>query len=159
MSNERRHRPLRIGIVGFGYIGTTVGEQFHRHSDAIVAALCDLDGAVRDEVGRQFDVSADRQYATYEAMLTETPLDAVLVGTPHMHPYEQVLAALDSGCHVYCDKPLTTDLERASDQPLSMMVRPENLLRTTGRQYRWDRDPPWVPPGQRDSRPYDSSGV
>jgi len=63
---------------------TTVGGQFHRNPDATVRAVCDLDdAALRDEVGRGFGVSADQQYAEYEAMLAEASLDAVLVGTPH----------------------------------------------------------------------------
>ena len=115
MSDDDGSRPIRIGIVGLGYIGTTVGGQFHRHPDATVRAVCDLDAALRDEVGRGFGVSADQQYAEYEAMLAEASLDAVLVGTPHTLHYEQVVAALDRGHHVYCDKPLTTDLERARD--------------------------------------------
>ncbi|SEV84930.1 Gfo/Idh/MocA family protein [Natrinema salifodinae] len=115
MSDDAASRPIRIGIVGLGYIGTTVGGQFHRHPDATVEAICDLDAALRDEVGQAFAISADRRYAEYETMLADAPLDAVLVGTPHTLHYEQVVAALDRGYHVYCDKPLTTDLERARD--------------------------------------------
>ncbi|MFD1562137.1 Gfo/Idh/MocA family protein [Haloarchaeobius amylolyticus] len=154
MSNESRYRPLRIGIVGLGYIGTTVGGQFHRHSDATVTAICDLDETVRDEVGHQFDVSAGRQYTEYEAMLAEAPLDAVLVGTPHTLHYEQILAALDRDCHVYCDKPLTTDLERARDLAAraarsnrTVMVGYQRHLQTafrTARERFADRDPRWL---------------
>ena len=34
--------------------------------------------------------------------------DIVAIGTPGGAHYEQILAAIDRGCHVFCDKPLTT---------------------------------------------------
>jgi predicted dehydrogenase len=154
MSDDDGSRPIRIGIVGLGYIGTTVGGQFHRHPDATVRAVCDLDAALRDEVGRGFGVSADQQYAEYEAMLAEASLDAVLVGTPHTLHYEQVVAALDRGHHVYCDKPLTTDLERARDladrvdrSDRTVMVGYQRHLQTafrTARDRFADRPPEWL---------------
>ena len=154
MRDGSRQRPLRLGIVGLGYIGTTVGGQFHRHSDATVSAICDLEADVRDEVGHAFDVPEDRQYASYERMLADAPLDAVLVGTPHTLHYEQVRAALEQGCHVYCDKPLTTDLGRARElveiverSDRIVMVGYQRHLQTafrTARRRFADRDPQWL---------------
>ncbi len=105
--------PLRIGVVGLGYIGTTVGTQFHRNPDAKIGAVCDLDENLLNEVGNRFDVPPHHRYVDDERMLDEAPLDAVLIGTPHALHFEQVMRALDRGLDVYCDKPLTTDLERA----------------------------------------------
>jgi hypothetical protein len=65
--------------------------------------------------GPEFDVPAQRRYGAYEAMLEGASLDAVLVGTPHTLHYPRVVAALERGWHVYCEKPLTTDLGRARD--------------------------------------------
>ena len=105
--------PIRIGVVGLGYIGTTVGAQFHRNPDAEISAVCDPDEYRLDEVGIRFDVPPHYRYADDERMLDDAPLDAVLIGTPHTLHFEQVIRALDRGLDVYCDKPLTTDLERA----------------------------------------------
>jgi len=81
-------------------------------------------------------------------------LDAVLVGTPHTLHYEQVVAALDRGHHVYCDKPLTTDLERARDladrvdrSDRTVMVGYQRHLQTafrTARDRFADRPPEWL---------------
>jgi predicted dehydrogenase len=43
-----------------------------------------------------------------EALARHSP-DLVAVGTPGGAHYEPILAALESGCHVYCDKPLSVD--------------------------------------------------
>lgn len=128
MHEEGDTEPLRIGIVGLGYIGTTVGEEFHHHPDATVQALCDLEPDRLTEVGATFGVPSDRQYAEYTAMLADGGLDAVLVGTPHTLHYDQVVAALEEGCHVYCDKPLTTDLDRARDLTDRAERRSETLM-------------------------------
>ncbi|ELY51736.1 Gfo/Idh/MocA family protein [Natronolimnohabitans innermongolicus] len=146
--------PIRIGIVGLGYIGTTVGEQFHRRADATVKALCDLDADRLATVGPTFDVPDDSRYTDYETMLETEPLEAVLVGTPHTLHYEQVVAALERDCHVYCDKPLTTDLERARDLAEraeagaeTLMVGYQRHLQTAFREARErfaDSPPTWL---------------
>ncbi|MDF9746168.1 Gfo/Idh/MocA family protein [Natrinema salsiterrestre] len=154
MSDGAPSRPIRIGIVGLGYIGTTVGGQFHRHPDATVRAICDLDADRLESIGDEFDVPDDRRYAEYPAMLEDRGIDAVLVGTPHTLHYEQVVAALDRGCHVYCDKPLTTDLDRARDLTAraersdpTVMVGYQRHLQTafrTARERFTDHEPRWV---------------
>ncbi|MFP8955882.1 Gfo/Idh/MocA family protein [Natrialbaceae archaeon A-CW3] len=116
MSTRPTHQnPLRIGIVGLGYIGSTVGGQFHRQPDATVAAVCDLSTDRLQAIGDRFSVPDDSRFGAYPTMLEDAELDAVLIGTPHTLHYEQVVAALERGLHVYCDKPLTTDLEHAHD--------------------------------------------
>ncbi|WP_408958184.1 Gfo/Idh/MocA family protein [Natrinema sp. 74] len=154
MSDSATSRSIRVGIVGLGYIGTTVGGGFHRHPDATVHAICDLDAEQREAVGRDFAVPAERRYAEYAAMLEESTIDAVLIGTPHTLHYEQVLAALDRNWHVYCDKPLTTDLERARElaslaerSDRTVMVGYQRHLQTafrTARERFADREPTWL---------------
>ncbi len=106
---------LRVGVVGGGFIGTTVGGEFNDLQDATVVALADVSDEAREEAGEQLAVSPAKQYKSYESMLDGESLDAILIGTPHTLHYEQVTAALDRGLHVLCDKPLTTDLDRARD--------------------------------------------
>lgn len=154
MREDRSSFPLRIGIVGLGYIGTTVGGQFHRHPNATVQALCDLDTDRLAETGAEFDVPDDERYTDYATMLETAPLDAVLVGTPHTLHYEQVGAALERDCHVYCDKPLATDLEHARDltrraeaSDRTLMVGYQRHLQTafrTARERFRDGSPNWL---------------
>ena len=106
---------LRVGVVGGGYIGTTVGRLFNLDPRSTVTALADIDPETRRTAGESLYVGEGSQYEDYFEMLDAENLDAVLIGTPHTLHYEQVTAALDQGLHVFCDKPLTTDLERARD--------------------------------------------
>jgi predicted dehydrogenase len=111
MNTDRLH----VGIIGTGYIGTTVGGQFHHHPDATVEAITEIDADRRTTAAERFAVADDALYEDYREMLAGTPLDAILVGTPHTLHHEQILAGLDEDLHVLCDKPLATDLDHAKE--------------------------------------------
>jgi predicted dehydrogenase len=106
---------LRVGVIGGGYIGTTVGRLFNQDPRSTVTALADVDAETRQTAGETLYVGGGSQYEDYREMLDAETLDAVLVGTPHTLHYEMVTAALDRNLHVFCDKPLATDLDRARE--------------------------------------------
>ena len=107
--------PLGVGIVGGGFIGTTVGAGFRDHEAARIVAVVDIDESTLQEAGSKLGVAPDARYTDYETMLAADAerLEAVLIGTPHTLHYDQILAAFDQDLHVLCDKPLTTDLDGA----------------------------------------------
>lgn len=154
MPSTPPEEPLRVGLLGLGYIGTTVGEEFHHHDGTTVASVCDVSPEAREEGGDRFSVSESARYETDERMFDEAALDAVLVGTPHTLHYEQVVMALERGLHVLCDKPLTTDLEqardlhrRARDGEQVLMVGYQRHLNpefATARERWTDTDPRWM---------------
>ena len=47
--------------------------------------------------------------------LEELRPDVVAIGTPGGAHHEQILAAIGHGCHVFCDKPLTTSAETSKE--------------------------------------------
>jgi predicted dehydrogenase len=106
---------LRVGVVGGGYIGTTVGAQFNTDPRSTVTALADVNPETRRTAGETLYVGDGSRYEEFREMFDAEPLDAVLIGTPHTLHYEMVTAALDRDLHVFCDKPLTTDLQQARD--------------------------------------------
>lgn len=109
--------PLKIGIVGGGFIGTTVGAGFRDHSRAEIVAVVDIDEPTLHEAGDTLGVDPTARYTDYETMLAaeSEQLQAVLIGTPHTLHYDQTLAAFEQDLHVLCDKPLTTELAEARD--------------------------------------------
>ncbi|MGB0580576.1 MAG: Gfo/Idh/MocA family protein [Limisphaerales bacterium] len=76
-----------------------------------VMALCDVDGRNMAKVKQEF-TKVD-EYVDYRKMLERKDLDAVVVSTPdHTHAVAAA-AALRSGRHVYCEKPLTHTVSEA----------------------------------------------
>lgn len=120
--------PLNVGVVGGGYIGTTVGAEFYATPLAEVQAVTDVNESTLADAGWLLDVDGDHQYTDFREMYDSEDLDAVLVGTPHTFHYEQVRLAMERGMHVLCDKPLTTDLDRARDLADLAASREEVLM-------------------------------
>lgn len=105
--------PLRVGVVGTGFWGTHVAEQFVDHPDATVVALADVDEGSREEAGKALGVDPGHHYEDEEAMRETEHLDAVQVTSPHALHQDHVGDALRRDLHVFCEKPLTTGTGRA----------------------------------------------
>ena len=101
---------LNIGVVGLGRLGQRHAENLaHRVPNANLTAVCspvekELDWA-RETLGAQ------HCYADYAALLAHPGLDAVFLVTPTALHAQQIIQALQAGKHVFCEKPLSLDLE------------------------------------------------
>jgi predicted dehydrogenase len=101
-SNER----IRLGVIGVGNRGDQLLDALVCHSDADIAALCDVYepylGAAQKKVGGKA-----RLYHDYRQLLEQKDLNAVVIATPdHWHAL-QFLAACRAGKDVYVEKPLS----------------------------------------------------
>src|SRR6202020_2511634 len=80
-----------------------------------VVSLCDVDKrmlahAAEMTATRQASKKTPRTYSDYREMLKEKDLDIVLIGTPdHWHALNMI-AAVESGADVYCQKPISVDI-------------------------------------------------
>ncbi len=99
-----------MAVIGCGPIGNLHAEAISRSPYATLVAVCDLDAQRREAAAERFKVASFEQV---DKLLAAEKLDAVTVATPdHLH-VEPALVALASGCHVFCEKPLATDLADA----------------------------------------------
>ena len=94
---------LNVGIVGVAGQGAfSVGQL---KGIANIAALCDVDE--RKLAAAQKEFPAAQGYRDFRRLMDQKDLDAVVVATPdHTHAVAAV-AVLQSGRHLYCEKPLT----------------------------------------------------
>jgi myo-inositol 2-dehydrogenase/D-chiro-inositol 1-dehydrogenase len=101
--------PLRIGIAGLGRIGRRHAEQLARRTrGAALVAAC---SPVADErAWAQRELGVERVHERYEALVDDAQLDAIVIATPTALHAEQTIAALESGRHVFCEKPLALDV-------------------------------------------------
>lgn len=107
---------MRIGIVGFGYMGRMHFANWNRCPDAAVAAICeknpDLLNDLKKPIGniagaeQPADLSGVRLYSTIADLLKNEKLDAVSITLPtHFHE-DAAIECLNSGVHVLCEKPM-----------------------------------------------------
>ncbi|MFB6189286.1 MAG: Gfo/Idh/MocA family protein [Halapricum sp.] len=115
MTRNKDAEPVRIGLIGCGFLGGVLGESFAAAERSTVVALTEVDAKRRRTVGTDLGVDSAHQYSDYEAMLDGEQLDAVSIATPHTLHYDQIVAAMDRELDVLCEKPLTTDLDDAVD--------------------------------------------
>lgn len=93
---------INIGVVGITNQG---GYDLSNVSTQNIVALCDIDDNFLKGTGAKYP--AAKTYNDYRRMLEQKDIEAVVVATPdHTHAVATV-AALQSGRHVYCEKPLT----------------------------------------------------
>ena len=94
---------LRVGLVGAGLVGQAEhafylweGERF------AFAALADASSSVRTAVGARYGIG--ELHADIEGLLA-CRLDAIVIAAPDPFHPALVVAALDAGLHVMCEKP------------------------------------------------------
>ncbi len=105
--------PLRIGLVGCGAIARRVHlPLLYGRPDVRVTALAESDPDLLAETVQQF--RGAEAYATIEDMLGEAALDAVIVTLPTGLHATAACAVLDSGRHLFLEKPLATSIEDAA---------------------------------------------
>jgi len=104
---------VRLGIIGVGNMG-----RFHlrrllaaHEREAEVVALADPDENEMARARELLDRRRCRTFSDYRDMLEMDGLDGVIICVPnHLHA-EISVAALESGRHVLCEKPIATTLE------------------------------------------------
>lgn len=102
---------VRVGIVGVG-IGSYHAHGYSKLPNVEIAALCDIDVDRLKRTAERFGVK--KVYTDYEIMLAEEELDAVSVCTPNVLHAPVAIAALEAGCHVLCEKPLSVNAEEGA---------------------------------------------
>jgi len=101
---------LKIGIVGLGRLGRRHAENLLRRvpGAALVAACSPLESELtwaKEKLG------ISHLYRDYEALLPHDGLDAVFLVTPTSSHAKHIFQALRSGKHVFCEKPLSLEME------------------------------------------------
>ncbi|SFB83771.1 Predicted dehydrogenase [Halobiforma haloterrestris] len=101
--------PVRLGVVGLGFMGRTHATNAAELGHEVVTGA-DLSEEARASFAETFGAET---YEGFEAMYDAADLDAVAVATPNAVHEPAVVAALERGYDVLCEKPLADDLEGA----------------------------------------------
>ncbi|MGH2545202.1 MAG: Gfo/Idh/MocA family protein, partial [Ardenticatenaceae bacterium] len=120
---------VRLAIVGCGTISQLNAPGYLRHERCEVAVLCDPLRERAEQRAKQWGISP-RIYTSYEEVLNDSQVDAVELLTPtFLHP-EQIIAGLDAGKHVSCQKPISVSIAE-TDEITKAVKRAKTRFRIT----------------------------
>jgi predicted dehydrogenase len=118
---------VRLGLLGCGSRGTAVSTSFSQNTTAQVVALADI---FPDQLaaGRshfdQLNASLGRQPVdskllfhgphAFEQLAASSDVDLIQISTPPFFHVQHLEAAVASGKHVYCEKPVGIDVKQAN---------------------------------------------
>lgn len=100
--------PLRIGLIGAGWIATDHVFVLRKLGHDVVA-VCDIDLERAAKVAPE----GARSYGAWEELLDNEELDAVWVATPPLLHRAPAVAAMERGLPVFLEKPIARTLEDA----------------------------------------------
>ena len=112
--------PLRVGIIGFGYIGKIHAHCYqsipHCFSEPKVQAQ--VAAVLRSGLGRDAEIlhslGSPLETTSMEEFLAQD-LDMVDICSPNVLHHDQIRAALEKRHPIYCEKPLGLNLDQARD--------------------------------------------
>jgi len=102
---------IKAAIVGLGWWGKTLVES-GEHSD-VIRFVAGATRTVSSEIEAFAKEKQLRLAPSYEALLADPAIDAVVLATPHSMHAGQVTAAAAAGKHVFCEKPFTLSKREA----------------------------------------------
>jgi predicted dehydrogenase len=120
----------KVGLIGLGYWGPNLARVFQQSPKCELAACCDLDAKKLQKAARQYpQIRAFSQAQD----LFDSDVDAVAIATSISTHYDLARRALSSGKHVFVEKPLTDNSEKALE--LAEMAKKLGLTLMTGHTF------------------------
>jgi len=100
---------IQVALIGAGGMGTADAQTVKTVPGVKIVAACDLFDPRLDEAKKNFgaDIFTTRDY---KEILLRKEIDAVIIGTPDHWHKEIAVDALNSGKHVYVEKPMVQQI-------------------------------------------------
>lgn len=102
---------VKVGVIGCGSIAKNRHfPEYSLHQETDIIAVCDR---VQDRANAAAQRYGAQAYTDYIELLKNKDIDAVSICTPNYLHARMTIAALESGKHVLCEKPMATSLKDA----------------------------------------------
>jgi len=118
---------VKMAAVGCGYWGPNLIRNFNNLPDVELAAICDKDQKRLDYMGQLYPGA--RTFIDPAAIMNDDSIEAVIVATPVSTHFELGRQALESGKHLFIEKPMAASAEEcrilnriADEKGLQIMV-------------------------------------
>lgn len=104
------NRKLKVLVAGTGFAGQGHAEAFRDAGANVVGIVGRTPSVVTDVAGK---MGIPYSGTDWQQALQDCQPDIVTIGTPGGAHFEAIAQAIEHGCHVHCDKPLTVDGDSA----------------------------------------------
>ena len=126
-------KKLGVGIIGAGWPGQQHAHAVRANDRAELYGIAESDRERRTEFRETF--SPSKTFSSYEELLHDPEIDAVIICLPNFLHFPVTLAALEAGKHVLCEKPPTTN--GAEMKVLQEEAEKRGHIYFFGRQFRF----------------------
>ncbi len=124
--------PLRVALIGAGGIGALRAQAISQIPHLALTFVVDLDRVRREQIANRYNA---RGADDFREVVGSDDVDLVIVSTPPNLHAQMVIAALQAGKHVLCEKPLATNVEDA--RQMCAVAEEKAVLLKTGFNHRY----------------------
>ena len=123
---------MDVACIGAGVMGQRLLDQFDRHDDVAVTAICDLDESTARSVAEQRGATV---YTDYERLYRNERLDAVIIAIPSFAHTEQAIAGAEQGLDLLVEKPVARTNEKARE--IRAAIEDHDVISQSGYLFRY----------------------
>jgi predicted dehydrogenase len=116
---------IRAGIVGLGWWGQMLVDSIQGRSEFIQVKAAHTRTPAKAEAYAKAKGIALK--ASFDELIADTSIDAVIVATPHSEHEQQIIKAAAAGKHIYTEKPFTLDVV-STDRALAAVEKAKVAL-------------------------------
>ncbi len=115
--------PIRVALLGAGYIAKWHANALRRVKDVELTAICDVSSDAAQQLASEFGVK--ETYSAIDDMLSANSIDCVHVLTPPQTHSDITQQILEAGCAAFVEKPFTLSADQS--RALEALARKNNL--------------------------------
>jgi predicted dehydrogenase len=132
-------QPLRVGCIGMGWWSDVLADSMMRSDRLRIVSCFSRSEDKRAAFATKYGCRAD---ASYEAMLADGSIEAIINTTPNNVHLETTRAAALAGKHVFLDKPIANSI--ADARAITEVCRSAGVLLSVGYQRRRESHFRWI---------------
>jgi predicted dehydrogenase len=124
----------KIGIIGLGYMGLhhlKIFDDMNKSGflkNTTVDLICDPNSESLQEIAKTYNIK--RTTTDPFKVTTDDKINTVIIASPTKYHYEQVKSAVNNKKAIYCEKPLSVNLQQSSE--LTSIVNKFNIPNQVG---------------------------
>lgn len=105
--------PLRVGVMGTGFMAQMHAKNLQSQDGVEVVGVCSRQITKAEAFIAEHRLASAKPFDNFTTMLSAQGLDAVCIAIPPAAHHGEVVTALESGLHVFAEKPLALNLADA----------------------------------------------